>query len=211
MPRVVFRLWPKPDPAGIETYAQGHLHPFPELYELIRRSGIRHYTIWLDGPDLLLTREGDTPLKGEELNMENPVHRAWADTMTRLFDERTKSGAGMPEEIFTLDPDGPVGPAQMTYRAGLRAGSETTVREQHAHVPDDVRQALRDAGVTREWTWLEPGDLWTFRECADLDRTEAALAASPAYTAWAAEVAASYGDRARADGPRRTREVFRCD
>src|SRR5690349_2265050 len=57
MDRNAFRLWLKPDPEGIETYAQWHLHPFPELYDLIRAAGIRRYTIWLDGVDLLLTRE----------------------------------------------------------------------------------------------------------------------------------------------------------
>src|SRR4051794_20397749 len=184
MPRVVFRLWLRPDPVAIETYAQGHLHPFPELYDLIRRSGIKNYTIWLDGPDLLLTREGDTPLKGEELDLTNPVHKAWSDTMTPLFDARTKNGAGMPDEIFSLDPDRPQGPMQMVYRAGLRPGTEPEVTRLHREAPEAVRAAMRKAGVLREWSWIEPGDLWTFRESADLAATEAALAASPAYSAW---------------------------
>ena len=211
MPRVAFRLWLKPDPAGIETYVRGHLDPFPGLYEMIRAAGIRNYTIWLDGPDLLLTREGETPLEGETLDMANPVHRQWADTMKPLFDERVRDGPGHPVEVFSLDPDGEHGPAQMTYRACLREDATDEVAATFRDLPGDVRGALREAGVRREWSWLEPGDLWTYRECADLDATEAALAAVPAYRRWMATLGPSFDDRTRHEGPHRTREVFRCD
>ena len=130
MDRNAFRLWLKPDPAGIETYAQWHLHPFPELYDLIRAAGIRRYTIWLDGADLLLTREAEDLTKGETLDMSNPVHKEWADTMTPLFDERVRGGPGKPTEIFVLDPHGEPGPAQMTYRTGLRPGGR---RDRRGH------------------------------------------------------------------------------
>jgi L-rhamnose mutarotase len=210
MPRIAFRLWLKPDPAGIETYVHGHLNPFPGLYELIRGAGIRNYTIWLDGADLLLTREGETPLQGETLDMNNPVHRQWSDTMTPLFDERVRNGAGRPAEVFSLTPDGEQGPAQMTYRAGLRPGTEDAVGAMFGAIPDAVREALREAGVRREWAWLEPGDLWIYRESADVAATETALASSHAHLAWLARLGEAFDDRTRQDGPRRTREVFRC-
>ena len=44
--------------------------------------------------------------------------------------------------------------------------------------PVTLIDALRAAGTTPEWTWVEDGDAWTYRECDDLDATEAALAAS---------------------------------
>ncbi len=214
MPRIAFRLWLRPDPDGIETYVAGHLDPFPDLYDRIRAAGIRRYTIWLDGTDLLLTREGDDPTRGETLDMDDPVHRRWADTMQPLFDERVaRDGPGHPREVFALDPDADPGPAQMTYRAGLRSGSEAmeAVASAYGAVPDDVVLALRAAGIRREWTWVEDGSAWTYLECDDLDATEAALAASAPYQSWSAAMSGCLDDRTRREGRRRTREVFRCD
>jgi L-rhamnose mutarotase len=211
--RNAFRLWLKPDPAGIETYAQWHLHPFPELYDLIRAAGIRRYTIWLDGADLLLTREADDLTKGETLDMSNPVHKEWADTMTPLFDERVRSGPGKPTEIFVLDPHSEPGAAQMTYRTSLQPGADASdaVTAAHNPVPSDVIDALRAAGTRRQWTWVEDGDAWTYRESDDLDASEAALAASAPYQAWLSSFASHLDQRTASEGPRRTREVFRCD
>ena len=212
MPRVAFRLWLRPDPAGIDRYVHDHLDPFPGLYDLIRAAGIRRYTIWLDGSDLLLTREGDDPLKGETLDMEDQVHRQWADTMRPLFDERVaREGAGQPSEVFALDPDAGPGLAQMTYRVGLRPGGADELAALHRAAPDEVRDALRAAGVRREWIWVEAGDAWTYLECNDLDATEAALAASDVQRAWLASMTHLFDDRTQREGHRRTREVFRCD
>ena len=212
MPRVAFRLWLKPDPEGIEIYVWNHLNPFDGLYDAIREAGIKHYTIWLDGADLFLTREGDTPEKGEKMDLSDPVQQRWADTLTPLFDERVKrEGAGHPTEVFSMDPDGAVGPAQMTYRVGLRAGATDEVAAIHRAATDGLRDALRAAGITRQWTWVEDGSAWTYRECADLDATEAALAASPVHVAWLSSMTDLLDDRTRREGPRRTREVFRCD
>ncbi len=213
MPRNAFRLWLKPDPAGIETYAQWHLHPFPELYDLIRAAGIRRYTIWLDGTDLLLTREADDPTRGETLDMTNPVHKEWADTMTPLFDERVRGGPGKPMEVFALDAEADPGHAQMTYRTGLRPGPDATdaVAAAHRAMPADVVDALRQAGIRRQWTWVEDGDAWTYRESDDIDATESALSASSPYQAWLGGLADHLDERTASEGPRRTREVFRCD
>src|SRR5262245_22666961 len=125
MPRVAFRLWLRPDPAGIETYVRGHLDPFPSLYERIRAAGLRRYTIWLDGADLLLTREGDDPWKGETLDLSDPVQQHWVDVMTPLFTERVaRDGAGHPDEVMRLDADASPGAERMTYRADLRPGPD---------------------------------------------------------------------------------------
>src|SRR4051812_36320907 len=159
MPRNAFRLWLKPDPLGIETYAQWHLHPFPGLYDLIRDAGIRRYTIWLDGADLLLTREADDLTKGETLDMSNPIHKEWADTMTPLFDERVRGGPGVPTEVFTLDPDAEAGAAQMTYRTGLQPGPEAVEAMTTAHPerPADVVDAPPPAGPRPPGTGGEGG------------------------------------------------------
>jgi L-rhamnose mutarotase len=212
MPRVAFRLWLKPDPEGIEVYVWNHLHPFDGLYDAIREAGIEHYTIWLDGADLLLTREGLTPEKGEKMDFTDPVQQVWRDTLTPLFDERVKrEGAGHPTEVFSLDPDGVVGPAQMTYRTGLRPGSADEVARIHRAAPDALRDELRAAGITRQWTWVEDGSAWTYLECTDLDATEAALAASPVQAVLMSSMSRYLDERTQREGPRRTREVFRCD
>ena len=214
MPRIAFRLWLRPDRDGIETYVRGHLDPFPELYDRIRAAGIRRYTIWLDGTDLLLTREGADPWRGETLDLDDPVQRQWVDTMQPLFEERVaRDGPGHPSEVFALDPDAEPGPAQMTYRTGLRPGPDAmeAVAGAYRAMPAAVIDALRAAGIRREWTWVEDGSAWTYRECDDLDATEAALAASSPYQAWWASMTGSLDERTQLEGRRRTREVFRCD
>lgn len=214
MPRIAFRLWLRPDPIGIETYVRGHLDPFPALYERIRAAGLRRYTIWLDGVDLLLTREGDDPWTGETLDLDDPVQRRWVEIMTPLFEERVaRDGPGRPAMAFALDPDAPPGAARMTYRAGLRPGPAPMAAAADAHraPPASVIEALRAAGVRREWTWVEDGSAWTYRECDDLDATEAAIAASAPVRTWWAGMSPFLDDRTRREGRRRTRQVFRCD
>ena len=213
MPRIAFRLWLRPDQDGIETYVRGHLDPFPGLYDRIRAAGIQRYTIWLDGTDLLLTREGVEPWRGETLDLDDPVQRQWVDTMQPLFQERVaRDGPGHPSEVFALDPDADPGPAQVTYRTGLRPGPDAMAAVAGAYraVPAPVIDELRAAGARRAWTWLEDGGAWTYLECDDLDATEAALAASAPYQAWWTSMRSWLDDRGR-EGPRRTREVFRCD
>ena len=214
MPRTAFRLWLRPDHDGIETYVRGHLDPFPGLYDRIRAAGIRRYTIWLDGSDLLLTREGDDPTRGETLDMEDPVQRQWANTMQPLFEERVaRDGPSYPSEVFALDPDADPGRAQMTYRAGLRSGPDAMAAVGGAHraIPAHVIDIHRAAGIRRQWTWVEDGGAWTYLECDHLDAAEAALAASAPYRSWSATMTSHLDDRTRREGRRRTREVFRCD
>ena len=71
--------------------------------------------------------------------------------------------------------------------------------------------ALRAAGIRRQWTWVEDGSAWTYRECDDLDATEATLAASDPVRSWWTGLAAVLDERTQREGRRRTREVFRCD
>jgi len=216
MPRIAFRLWLKDDPEGIETYVKWHLDPFDGLYDLIRAAGIKRYTIWLDGTDLFLTREGDTPESGEQLDLENPVHRSWSDTMKPLFQERVAiEGAGRPSPVIAFHPDAQAGPVagQMTYRAGLVAGqgSRDAVASAWARDAVPLGVALQAAGVRRAWTFVEDGDAWTYLESDALDAAEAALAADPAWTGFWASLAETLDARTAREGWRRTREVFRCD
>ncbi|MFN8619255.1 MAG: L-rhamnose mutarotase [Chloroflexota bacterium] len=216
MPRIAFRLWLNDDPAGIETYVRWHLDPFDGLYDLIRAAGIERYTIWLDGTDLFLTREGAHPEIGEELDLSNPVHAEWAATMTPLFQPRVReSGAGRPREILAHDPDGEPGPiaGQMTYRVPLVPGDAAgaAVAAAFAGSEATLGASLRAAGVCRAWTFLEDGDAWIYLEAADLDAMEAALAADPAWEAFWAGLAPSLRAGAGPGRWRRTREVFRCD
>lgn len=216
MPRIAFRLWLKDDPQGIETYVHYHLNPFDGLYDLIRAAGIERYTIWLDGTDLFLTREGDDPTKGETLDMNNPVHAEWAATMTPLFQERVRTeGAGRPQQVWAFDPDGTPGPVegQMTYLAGLEKGQEAqdAVAAAFARSAVNLAEAMQTAGVMRAWTFIEDGAFWTLMETQNLEAAEESLAADPACQVLWADLAPVLDDRTRAQGWRRTREVFRCD
>ena len=216
MPRIAFRLWLKDDPAGIETYVRWHLDPFDGLYDLIRAAGIRRYTIWLDGTDLFLTREGETPEVGEKLALANPVHAEWAATMKPLFQERVRTdGPGRPELVSSVDPEAAPGPVsgQMTYRAGLLPGAEarSAVAAAWSAGADAIAVSLRAAGVRRAWTWVEDGSAWTYLEADDLGAMEAALAADAGWRALWAGIAPALDARTASEGWRRTREVFRCD
>ena len=216
MPRIAFRLWLKDDPVGIETYVKWHLEPFDGLYDLIRAAGIERYTIWLDGTDLLLTREGATPELGEKLDLENPVHKEWAATMTPLFQPRVaESGATKPAQVFAFQPDGERGPAagQMTYRAGVKPGAAHTgpVAQAWSAQASVVSEALRASGVHRAWVWSEDGSLWAYVEAASSEGAEAALMADPAWGAFWGSIAPHLDGGSARDGWRRTREVFRCD
>jgi len=216
MPRIAFRLWLKDDPVGIETYVKWHLKPFDGLYDLIRAAGIERYTIWLDGTDLLLTREGATPEVGETLDLENPVHKEWAATMTPLFQPRVaESGATRPPQVLAFHPDGERGPAegQMTYRAGVKPGEadlEAVVRR-WGRDAIELGDALRAAGVLRAWVWAEDGSLWVYLEAESLDVAEASLAANPDWTGFWSSIGEHLDERTAQEGWRRTREVFRCD
>lgn len=216
MPRIAFRLWLKDDPEGIETYVKWHLEPFDGLYDLIRAAGIERYTIWLDGTDLFLTREGATPESGETLDMGNPVHAEWAATMTPLFQPRVReTGATKPTQVYAFQPDGAAGPTQgqMTYRAGLKPGEaelEALVRR-WSRDAIELTDALRAAGVRRGWVFAEEGSLWTYLEADDLGAMEASLAANPAWVGFWGRIAEHLDERTARDGWRRTREVFRCD
>jgi len=216
MPRIAFRLWLKDDPEGIETYVRGHLDPFDGLYALLRAAGIKRYTIWLDGPDLFLTREGDTPESGETLDMANPVHAEWAATMKPLFQPRVaESGATRPAEVYAYDADAEPGPVegQMTYRAGLQPGEAAidAVTRAWSLSAIQISEVLRRAGVHRAWTFLEDGSLWTLVESASLAAMERTLAADPGWTRLWADLAGQLDARTAREGWRRTREVFRCD
>ena len=213
MPRIAFRLWLKPDPEGIEVYVWNHLNPFDGLYDAIREAGIEHYTIWLDGADLFLTREGLTPEKGEKMDFSQPVQQVWRDTLTPLFDERVKSeGAGTPDRGLLARSGRPCGPGPDDLPDGLAARRPGRGRGRST-VPRRRRfgTQLRAAGITRQWTWVEDGSAWTYRECADLDATEAALAASPVQAVLVSRLSHYLDERTQREGPRRTREVFRCD
>lgn len=216
MPRIAYRLWLRPDAHGIETYVRYHLDPFDGLYDLIRGAGIRRYTIWLDGTDLFLTREGETPEKGETLDLDNPVHKAWSDTMRPLFQDRVKAeGPGRPALVHAFRPDAEPGPpeGQMTYRADLVPGdvAREAVRGAFERRADALAGALDAAGVRRAWTWVEDGSAWAYLEAEALDPAEAALARDPAWRELWASLAPSLAGPTARDGWRRTREVFRCD
>ncbi len=76
MPRVAFKMRLKPGCEAI--YQEQHDAIWPELADLIRRQGIRNYSIFQLGLDLFAYYESDEPAPsgtaGDEID---PVQRAW--------------------------------------------------------------------------------------------------------------------------------------
>lgn len=93
----------------------------------------------------------------------------------------------------------------------LRFDLMEAVSKIHCLTPIGVVAALREAGVQRQWPWVEDGSLWTYLECDDLALTESLLMFSGPYQAWLGSMSDLFDARTRREGWRRTREVFRCD
>lgn len=91
----------------IEEYKKRHDEIWDELVEVLRRAGIRNYTIWLQGNDLFGYYECEFGAEyAARVQAESPIVDSWneymKDVMTMVFDEKT--GAQKPlEQVFLLE------------------------------------------------------------------------------------------------------------
>jgi L-rhamnose mutarotase len=88
----------------IDEYIEAHRNVWPEMLAALRSAGIRNYTIFRNGNEMVGYFESDD-LEAAAAHMEaQEVNARWQDTMAQLLEERVPD-AGPPtlEEIFRLD------------------------------------------------------------------------------------------------------------
>jgi L-rhamnose mutarotase len=100
MGRAIFRMRVK---TGQETvYRDRHQNVWPEVLEACRRAGMRRYSIFMAGPELIAYFEADDPAEAlTRLGADPVMHRWWA-YMDPVMDVEP-SDAHAYVEVFHLD------------------------------------------------------------------------------------------------------------
>ncbi len=90
-------MWRKKlDPAGIEEYQRAHAEPWPELIAQIKSSGIRNYSIFLDGDEVFGYYEHDDLEALDALNaVPNELSERWEAGMRPLSADKESLDQGM--------------------------------------------------------------------------------------------------------------------
>jgi L-rhamnose mutarotase len=70
------------------------------------------------------------------------------------------------------------------FRNRVRQGREGEYRAVHADMPEEFRQAMREAGIRSYGIFLRDGETISVLECDDLAATAARIAPHPAKQAW---------------------------
>jgi L-rhamnose mutarotase len=100
--RTGFVLHVKPD--RIDDYVAAHRDVWPEMLDVLRRAGIRNYTIFRDGNQVFGYFEADDVAGAERLMAAQPVSARWQDSMAELLQQRVSdAGPSGLEEIFRLE------------------------------------------------------------------------------------------------------------
>ena len=105
MQRVAFLLRLKPG-AGPD-YDAAHRHVWPEMLDLLRRSGVSEYSIFRRDELLVLTMHVDVDFETTWTKIESdPINTRWQQAMSAYFApiENTRPGERFPmmEEVFYL-------------------------------------------------------------------------------------------------------------
>ena len=90
-------MWRKKlDPAGVDEYVRAHENPWPELIAQIKASGIRNYSIFLDGNEVFGYFEHDDLEALDELNrVPNDLSVRWEAMMRPLSEDKESEDQGM--------------------------------------------------------------------------------------------------------------------
>ena len=90
-------MWRKKlDPAGVEEYVRAHAEPWPELLAQIKASGIRNYSIFLDGDEVFGYFEHDDLAALDALNAQpNELSERWEAGMRPLSADKESADQGM--------------------------------------------------------------------------------------------------------------------
>jgi len=100
--RTAFVLRVRPD--KIDEYVEAHRNVWPEMLAALRDAGIRNYTIFRNGNEVVGYFESDDLAAAAAYMEAQEVNARWQDTMAQLLEERVPdSGPPTLEEIFRLD------------------------------------------------------------------------------------------------------------
>jgi len=105
MQRVAFLLRLKPGPGP--DYDAAHRHVWPEMLDLLRRSGVSEYSIFRRDELLVLTMHVDVDFETTWTKIESdPINTRWQQAMSAYFAPIDNTGPGerfpMMEEVFYL-------------------------------------------------------------------------------------------------------------
>lgn len=102
MARTAFVLQIKPD--RVNEYVAAHAAVWPEMRAAISDSGIRNYSIYLDGSRAFGYFEADDIEKSLAALGATEVNARWQDSMEDLLQQRVgDEGPALLPEIFRLD------------------------------------------------------------------------------------------------------------
>jgi len=96
--------WTRVKPGCEEEYRRWHREVWPELTDLVRKAGVRNYTIFMHGQDLFSYLEVDDWDEASRFITSQDVSKRWQKLLEPLMDAHD---ANMPwlqlEEVFHRD------------------------------------------------------------------------------------------------------------
>ncbi len=102
MARAAFVLQIKPD--RVNEYVEAHAAVWPEMRGAISESGIRNYSIFLDGNRAFGYFEADDIEQSLGILGATDINARWQDAMKELLEQRVADeGPALLPEIFRLD------------------------------------------------------------------------------------------------------------
>jgi L-rhamnose mutarotase len=91
-------------PERIDEYVRAHREVWPEMLDVLRRAGIRNYTIFRHGNQMFGYFEADDLDAAARYLREQDVSGRWQDAMAQLLEQRVPDSGPPPlEEVFRLD------------------------------------------------------------------------------------------------------------
>ncbi len=96
----VFRMRVKEDQT--ERYREEHAHVWPEVRAACTAAGMRNYSIFMAGCDLIAYFEADDPAETLSRLSRDPAMHAWWAYMEPVMDE-APAGSDAYTEVFHLD------------------------------------------------------------------------------------------------------------
>lgn len=91
------QMWRKKlDPSKIDEYIYAHDNIWPEISALIKEQGVRNYSIFLDGDELIAYLEHDDIEELDRINANpKPIAIEWENYMRPLSEDKISPDQGM--------------------------------------------------------------------------------------------------------------------
>ena len=93
-------------PGMLEEYVRRHDNIWPEMKEVLKKAGIRNYTIWNVGNELFGYYECDDIAEAARIQAESPVVDRWNEYMkdVMLMEMDPETGAQpLMKQVFLMD------------------------------------------------------------------------------------------------------------